>query len=323
MNETRSILLRLVIDGLAKYYPEMLPTDIAKPDYIRYSTACNEIKLDLLNSAYNKYGPDAILKIGLGMKNAGRSPLSNIFLEATEPLYLLKKWIDLEKKLDLRFRIQFQEVVHRQAFAIRHFALHGDPSMNVEDLLICGIQIALFELIGCQDTRCSLVANDNRDVIIYEQGQLVHGWQALQNYNFFEWKIEWSSITSKTMPCEADLSTANLFADFHDPMKIIDPVLSILSEDISKNWKVAEIASKLRMSKRTLQRYLNASGACFSLLTRAARINEASLLLAQNEISITDISQQCGFSDSAHFCRLFSQSTGLAPSKYRHISLTS
>jgi len=316
MNETRSILLKLVIDGLAKSYPEMLPAGILKPDGIRSSTACNKLKLDLLRATYEKHGPQAVLKIGLCMKSASISPVSNILIEASEPSYLLKKWISLEKKLALRFRIRYRETKKNKSIEIHHFSSYGDPSTNVEDLFICGIQIALFELMGCQNIRCSFVT-ENQDVLVYDCGELVTQQTLSTDHCFSRWNIEWSSIIGKVKQIDQPISNLGLFSDYNDPMKIIYPVLSIFSEDITKIWKIEEVASRLSLSTRTLQRYLSAAGLSFSLLTRATRINKAGQLLLEQDASITEISHQCGFSDSAHFSRDFRASVGLTPSEYR------
>lgn len=48
-----------------------------------------------------------------------------------------------------------------------------------------------------------------------------------------------------------------------------------------------------------------------------ARINKAKQLLEDGAMQINAVSEQCGFSDAYHFCRLFRQKTGMTPTEYR------
>lgn len=47
------------------------------------------------------------------------------------------------------------------------------------------------------------------------------------------------------------------------------------------------------------------------------RLDKAQTLLAEDQCRIKQISEQCGFSDSNYFCRLFKQKLGLTPSQFR------
>ena len=51
------------------------------------------------------------------------------------------------------------------------------------------------------------------------------------------------------------------------------------------------------------------------------RIQKAKRLLAEGAWSVAMISEECGFSNPYHFCRLFKQNTGITPSEYRKVNL--
>ena len=50
---------------------------------------------------------------------------------------------------------------------------------------------------------------------------------------------------------------------------------------------------------------------------RKLRINHAIELLASTTLSVAEIAQTCGFSDSAHLIKIFKEDTGLTPARYR------
>lgn len=52
------------------------------------------------------------------------------------------------------------------------------------------------------------------------------------------------------------------------------------------------------------------------------RIQRAKQMLAEGALSVSVISEKCGFSNPYHFCRLFKQRVGITPSEYRKANLT-
>ncbi len=53
---------------------------------------------------------------------------------------------------------------------------------------------------------------------------------------------------------------------------------------------------------------------------RKRRIEYASELLSNSELSMTEIASTCGFSDQSHFCALFKKHLGMTPGKFRDVS---
>lgn len=78
------------------------------------------------------------------------------------------------------------------------------------------------------------------------------------------------------------------------------------------------IASKLGMTRRTLQRRLASHGTTFSRLVDDMLSERAAYLLAHGNQPITDIAHQLGYSDAAHFSRAFSRWTAQSPSAFRN-----
>jgi len=79
----------------------------------------------------------------------------------------------------------------------------------------------------------------------------------------------------------------------------------------------ANIAAEQWMSERTLRRRLRAVGADFRTLLDDVRRERALQLLHADQLSISEIAQDLGFSDATAFGRAFRRWTGASPSRYR------
>jgi AraC-like DNA-binding protein len=78
-----------------------------------------------------------------------------------------------------------------------------------------------------------------------------------------------------------------------------------------------EVAAKLRMSTRTLKRRLATSGTAYSALLERARLERAQRLLEADRLSVEEIAEALGYSDSANFSRAFRRWTKTTPAAYR------
>lgn len=84
------------------------------------------------------------------------------------------------------------------------------------------------------------------------------------------------------------------------------------------------IAARLGVSPRTLYRLFAENGDTVMRRIRAERVRQAANLLAAPAARfrrITEIAFSCGFSDAAHFTRVFTAETGVTPSTWRRLRL--
>jgi AraC-like DNA-binding protein len=79
----------------------------------------------------------------------------------------------------------------------------------------------------------------------------------------------------------------------------------------------AEIASKLEMSERTLQRRLEAEGTSFQRLLDDTRRELAQQYLGQTDMSLCDATYLLGFSNQSSFFRACKRWFGTSPRHYR------
>lgn len=81
-----------------------------------------------------------------------------------------------------------------------------------------------------------------------------------------------------------------------------------------------DVAAELTgVSKRTLQRFLKSKSTSYSNLIDQVRFNLAIPLLKNNTNTISEISNELGYANVAHFSRAFKRLTGLSPRAYRQI----
>lgn len=95
-------------------------------------------------------------------------------------------------------------------------------------------------------------------------------------------------------------------------------VMDIVRSELSSGCPTEEmVASKLHMSKRTLQRKLKGEGNSYLQLLNTVRLTLAKEYLSQHTLPITEISYQLGYSSPSTFSRAFKQQVGHSPLKYK------
>lgn len=80
---------------------------------------------------------------------------------------------------------------------------------------------------------------------------------------------------------------------------------------------IDRVAHRLGLSRRTLQRRLEAAGTRYADIQRRVLLRKAKGLLASNALPIGRIALELGYADAAHFTRAFLDWTGVTPSRWR------
>jgi AraC-like DNA-binding protein len=78
-----------------------------------------------------------------------------------------------------------------------------------------------------------------------------------------------------------------------------------------------DIARRVNVSARTIDRHLKKEGTGFRELSDKVRFERACDLLCQPASSITEVAAQLGFSDAANFSRAFKRVHGMSPGEYQ------
>lgn len=96
--------------------------------------------------------------------------------------------------------------------------------------------------------------------------------------------------------------------------RIVDQIGEALSEGVPT---LAEVAGRLGMSTRTLQRRLSADGLAYQDLVLEARRTLSEQLLRRTDYALAEIAFLTGFSDQSTFTRAFKRWNGETPANYR------
>jgi len=94
--------------------------------------------------------------------------------------------------------------------------------------------------------------------------------------------------------------------------------LRLIRDHVGSPLGVAEIAQRIGISSRHLNRQFHAAGlASVQQIIDATRLDRARSLLLDSDEPISHIAQACGCSDASHFARWFRKQSGLTPSMFR------
>ncbi|SEG23256.1 helix-turn-helix transcriptional regulator [Oceanospirillum linum] len=87
--------------------------------------------------------------------------------------------------------------------------------------------------------------------------------------------------------------------------------------DFDQLPNLEQVSDKLHIAPRTLRRKLTEEGTSLRELKEQLRKEFAIKLLRSEHLSINEVSERVGFSETAAFCRAFKRWTGYSPSKWR------
>jgi transcriptional regulator GlxA family with amidase domain len=104
--------------------------------------------------------------------------------------------------------------------------------------------------------------------------------------------------------------------------KRVRKALMIMTHSLRGNVSIADIAKRLSMSERQLERLFHEEFGCTpSSAYRQLRLQRGKWLLENTDRSITEIAVECGFSDGAHFARQVRTTFSSTPSDLRRQQL--
>lgn len=116
------------------------------------------------------------------------------------------------------------------------------------------------------------------------------------------------------------LLNANGFAfeSVHQDSNKIEVIYKHINENFKEHISLDEVSDLVSMTVPAFCRYFKkTTGKTFTKLVNEYRVVHATKLLAESNMSIADISFECGFNNFSHFNKLFKEFTGKSASVYR------
>lgn len=100
---------------------------------------------------------------------------------------------------------------------------------------------------------------------------------------------------------------------------IVKNALAFMTENYAERLKLADVADHVYVSQWHLSKLLNKyTGQNFSELLNNVRMEKAKELLDDPSLRISDIAEEVGFLDMAHFSRVFKKLAGVSANEYRN-----
>lgn len=107
--------------------------------------------------------------------------------------------------------------------------------------------------------------------------------------------------------------------DKHAASFIVQQATAYIEQNYDKKLTLQDVADKCYISQWHMSKLINKyTGASFYDLLNNVRIERAKELLKDPRLKIGDIVELVGFSDAAHFSRVFKRTVGMSANEYRN-----
>jgi len=306
-------IVGLPLAWLRRRAPDAVPAGL---DALGSAGVPVEVQRELLGAVARVGGDQAVLTLARPLLEIRDQPLLFVMLNSSGVADLIDKEQRLNRFLHSHHRVRVRELGAR-ALELEHHGIRGPTPARVESLFVLGVHLTLLPAIGCVGLSARLPASDAPAHAIYRDGRVR---SPIPTGDHTRWRLEWQRFapTRAPMPGLDELLLASApLPDLSAEQDVAGRAEVVVRTDLAHRWTVAEVARRLSLSTRSLQRELSAAGTSFTKLVERARVDEAARLLADPRLSVTEIGYCCGFSDTAHFSRRFKAVMGAPPSAWR------
>lgn len=102
----------------------------------------------------------------------------------------------------------------------------------------------------------------------------------------------------------------------------INIVLEYINENFKSIEKIDEIAEAAHTSKSYLcQKFKRCTGMTVTEYLNSVRIKNACEMLGSGNMNVSETAQECGYSTSAYFCKVFREIVKMTPSEFRRFEI--
>lgn len=144
------------------------------------------------------------------------------------------------------------------------------------------------------------------------------------NADYLEWQFDATTLydplpAANTMTLQMCLKSCDeLLATVQGSTSLNEKITQLFVERLGNYPSIESLSSELGMSSRTLRRHLKSEGTSYQQLLDDVRYRLARHYLLNTQITIEEISDRVGFSDSANFRHAFKKWSGHSPKGFRN-----
>jgi AraC-like DNA-binding protein len=101
---------------------------------------------------------------------------------------------------------------------------------------------------------------------------------------------------------------------------LAEQIERFISSNVNRRLSTARIAAELRYNPDYLGRvYRSSKGHSITDAIHRRKVKEARALLGDNELTVLEIADACGFRDVGYFRRVFKGLAGMTPTQFRQL----
>lgn len=263
-------------------------------------------------------GPQAVLDLaGYFPKKALGSPLLFLMLNSPNPEALVNKLTCYDRYFHPNRSIEL--CAAGEHFIEAQNTCRDSKASAEDELFVCGVLRALLSMIGCSGLQIEwkTVSSERLRLLLAQIGIT-----AGENAPFTRWCIRWKSFERPLEIPGLNEFIAEIVPVNRKESTYTRLVRTQLMADLTHRPGIKQIASKIGISVRTLQRELAQEGTTFMRVYDQLRVETAQYLLRKQELSLTDISYLSGFSDNAHLTRVLKKSLNVTPAEFQKALIT-
>lgn len=312
-----AVMVRLMVKGM-----EALGLDTSVLDLAAVKGTAQvplDTKRQVIEAATSQAGLSCLLRLGRGGGLNAEDPTHRALLAAPDAVSLIDRWRRLETYVHSQHRV-VQVKSGGTEMVLRHQSLiPGQQPHAFEDFVVLGVLAALLEAIGLMGVSAEIGGKPVYPVAVESDLQ-----QLVNSSRTGTWRVSWKTPVNPTIAADAAAVSGNLRA--MTPLNLCQSLpwpetahqcAAILLSDILQKRSVADLACRLGMSARSLQRTLTLAGLSYSTIASEVRLRSAAWWLLESSLPIVEVGYVCGYCDQPHFTRDFKRQIGLSPLAYR------
>lgn len=265
-------------------------------------------KRALVASALAQGGWACLPLLGQGVAAIRGDPVHQALAACTTAAGFLERWCRLERYIHSRHRIRFEPEAGG-GLRVSHVSLQpAEPPSPAESLVVLGVLAAAMQETGLQQVSVAIGGTP-----VYPQADATALESLVATGQTARWHFSWGE-TSR--PAHGQPGTVPVEDILTGPVLALELGRLVLT-DLMQVPPLAQAARQLGMAPRSLQRQLASGGWSYSSVVTEARCRAAAWHLMRSAEGMAGTGFVCGFSDQAHFTRVFRQRVGVPPARYR------